>query len=82
MDNPIKMDDLGVPLFQETSICEYTIIYIHIHYTNKSIDYTRQRLYIVAQKLGGKHRPKILVPVKYEGRGAQTLSYMIATFAG
>ena len=68
MDNPIKMDDFGVLLFQETSICEYTIIYnniyIYIYYTNKSIDYTGQRLYIVAQKLGGKHQPKILVPVK------------------
>ena len=24
MENPIKMDDLGVPLFQETSICKKT----------------------------------------------------------
>ena len=24
MENPIKMDDLGVPLFSETSICGYT----------------------------------------------------------
>jgi len=25
MDNPIKMDDLGVPLFSETSICRPSI---------------------------------------------------------
>ena len=24
MENPIKMDDLGVPLFLETSICQHT----------------------------------------------------------
>ena len=29
MENPIKMDDLGVPLFSETSI--YIYIYIHIY---------------------------------------------------
>ena len=26
MENPIKMDDLGVPLFSETSICENPMI--------------------------------------------------------
>ena len=30
MENPIKMDDLGVPLFWETSICIYIYICIHI----------------------------------------------------
>ena len=25
MENPIKMDDLGVPIFLETPICSYTI---------------------------------------------------------
>ena len=29
MENPIKMDDLGVPLFSETSI--YVDIYIYIY---------------------------------------------------
>ena len=28
MENPVKMDDLGVPLFSETSIC----IYIYMVY--------------------------------------------------
>jgi hypothetical protein len=33
-ENPIKMDGLGVPLFQETSIylyiyCTYTVIYVY-----------------------------------------------------
>ena len=28
VENPIKMQDLGVPLFQETSICMYIYIYI------------------------------------------------------
>ena len=31
MDNPVKMDDLGVPPFQETSIYNYIIIYIIIY---------------------------------------------------
>ena len=30
MENPIKMDDLGVPLFSETSIYIYIYIYICI----------------------------------------------------
>ena len=30
MENPIKMDDLGVPPFQETSIYIYIYIYIYI----------------------------------------------------
>ena len=30
MENPIKMDDLGVPLFQETSIYVYIYMYICI----------------------------------------------------
>ena len=30
MENPIKMDDLGVPLFSETSIYTYEYIYIYI----------------------------------------------------
>ena len=29
MENPIRMDDLGVPLFKETTICIYT------YYINK-----------------------------------------------
>ena len=32
MENPIKMDDLGVPLFSETSINQYIYIYILIIY--------------------------------------------------
>ena len=37
MENPIKMDDSGVPPFQETSIIRYIYIYyalylyIHVH---------------------------------------------------
>ena len=31
MENPIKMDDLGVPLFLETSIYIYTYIYIYVY---------------------------------------------------
>ena len=31
MENPIKMDDLGVPLFSETSIYTYEYIYIYIY---------------------------------------------------
>ena len=27
-ENPVKVDDSGVPLFQETSICMYIHIYI------------------------------------------------------
>ena len=27
MENPIKMDDLGVPLFLETSICRFQFFY-------------------------------------------------------
>ena len=30
MENPIKMDDLGGPLFSETSIY-YTVYTIHLH---------------------------------------------------
>ena len=30
MENPIKIDDLGVPLFQETIIHTHTQIYIYI----------------------------------------------------
>ena len=30
MENPIKMDDLGVPLFWETSICIYIYMYTYI----------------------------------------------------
>ena len=30
MENPIKMDDLGVPLFSETSIYTYTYMKRHI----------------------------------------------------
>ena len=30
MENPISIDDLGVPLFQETSIYIYICIYINI----------------------------------------------------
>jgi len=26
MDNPIKMDDLGLPLFSETALCEQNIL--------------------------------------------------------
>ena len=33
MENPIKMDDLGVPLFLETPIHIYIYIYTH-HYTS------------------------------------------------
>ena len=29
MEKPINIADLGVPLFQETSICEY--VYMHIY---------------------------------------------------
>ena len=33
MENPIKMDDLGVPLFLETPIyCFYIYIYQELHY--------------------------------------------------
>ena len=31
MENPIKIDDLGVPLFQETIIHTHTDIYIYIY---------------------------------------------------
>ena len=34
MENPIKMDDLGVPLFLETPIYIYIYISIHIHMSN------------------------------------------------
>ena len=30
-EHPMKMDDLGVPLFQETTICVCVYIYIYIH---------------------------------------------------
>ena len=30
MENPFKMDDLGVPLFLETPIYIYIIIYVYI----------------------------------------------------
>jgi hypothetical protein len=30
--NPIKMDDLGVPPFQETSICQVTLFIVTIEY--------------------------------------------------
>ena len=29
MENPIKINDLGVPLFLETPICVYIFIYIY-----------------------------------------------------
>ena len=31
MENPIKIDDLGVPLFQETIIHTHTYIYMYIY---------------------------------------------------
>ena len=31
MENPIKLDDLGVPQFQETTLCIYIYIYVYIH---------------------------------------------------
>ena len=31
MENPIKMDDLGVPLFSETSMYMYIDIYIYLY---------------------------------------------------
>ena len=31
MENPIKMDDLGVPLFSETPIYLYIFIYLYMH---------------------------------------------------
>ena len=30
-EHPMKMDDLGVPLFQETTICVCVYIYIHTY---------------------------------------------------
>ena len=30
MENPIKMDDLGIPLFSETSM--YCMVYLHLPY--------------------------------------------------
>ena len=63
MDNPIKMDDFGVPLFHETSICEYTIIYIYILHKQIHRLYGSTLIYC-SPKLGGKHHPKIFVPVK------------------
>ena len=34
MDNPIQMDDLGVPPFQETTIWEYEDIFLDMMYIN------------------------------------------------
>ena len=34
MENPFKMDDLEVPLFQETSIYKYIYIYIWVNYND------------------------------------------------
>ena len=45
MENPIKLDDLGIPLFLETPICLlyiYTyqeLLYIHIIHFNKVFHY-------------------------------------------
>ena len=36
MENPIKMDDLGVPLFLETPIYIYTYIYLRAREVNES----------------------------------------------
>ena len=40
MENPIKMDDLGVPLFSETSIsdCSHGFIHLYGMYNQKQID--------------------------------------------
>ena len=37
MGNPIKMDDLGVSLFQETCICLYIYIYTNVRSTSRNI---------------------------------------------
>ena len=39
MKNPIKMDDLGVPLFSETSISSSQIIYTPKVYKRKRLDF-------------------------------------------
>ena len=31
VENTIEMDDLGVPLFQETSICIYIYVYVYTY---------------------------------------------------
>ncbi len=36
MENPIKMDDLGVPLFLETPICMYISSQVVFAFTSKS----------------------------------------------
>ena len=37
MENPIKMDDLGVPLFSETSMYIYIYVYIYRCFRGKKI---------------------------------------------
>ena len=31
VEHPIKVDDFGVPPFQETSICRYVVLYVYIY---------------------------------------------------
>ena len=44
MENPIKMDDLGVHLFLETSM--YVIMYVYIYIKYKILYIYRKRHYI------------------------------------
>ena len=41
MENPLKMDDLGVPLFSETSIRIYIYTYIYIYQKYKDNIHTQ-----------------------------------------
>ena len=40
-----QMDDLGVPLFLETPICEYVFIFIYIYISGHPHDLPRSILY-------------------------------------
>ena len=62
MENPIKMDDLGVPLFSETSINIYIHIYCIIYYICTYLIYLYDRHVLLLHGFYGTSQKKTLTP--------------------
>ena len=46
MENPIKMDDLGVPLFLETAIYIYTATWVMVYYRSHPLQEPEKSIHL------------------------------------
>ena len=63
MENPIKMDDLGVPLFSETSIYRYRLYCYVASFRRRNVLCLAQDIHGDASGRRGKSAPNVLCPL-------------------